>query len=54
MKKVKVFHLSPRSESVENAIDCEIARDCVNRANEVIYMYRNFRQEAHCYPQADI
>ena len=30
------------------------ARDYVNRANVVIYMYRNFRQEAHSYRQADI
>ena len=54
MKKVKLFRLSHWSESHENAIDCEIARDCVNRANEDIFMYRNFRQEAHSYPQADL
>ena len=53
-KKVKLFCLSHWSESDENAIDCEIARDCVNRANKVINMYKNFRQEAHSYPQADI
>ena len=55
-KKLKLFRLSLWSESDENAIDCEIARDCVNRANEVLCtdLYRNFRQEAHSYPQADI
>ena len=53
-KKVKLVRLSHWSESDENAIDCEIAYDCVNRANVVIYMHRNFRQEAHSYPQADI
>ena len=54
-KKVKGFRLSNWSDGDENTIDCEIARDCVNRGNVVIYiMYRNFRQEAHSYPQADI
>ena len=37
--------------------DCEIACDCVKRANVVLHVglcKRNFRQEAHSYPQADI
>ena len=38
MKKVKLFRLSHWSESDENAIDCEIACDCVKRANVVLYM----------------
>ena len=38
MKKVNLFCLSHWSESDENAIDCEIACDCVKRANVVLYM----------------
>ena len=35
--------------------DCEIACDCVKRANVVLHLgLCNFRQEAHNYPQADI
>ena len=44
MKKSETFHLSHWSESDENAIDCEIAGDCLKRANVVLYMW-NFRQE---------
>ena len=37
--------------------DCEIACDCVKRANVVLHVglcNENLRQEAHSYPQADI
>ena len=48
MKKVKFVHISNRSDSDENAIDFEIARDCVKRANVVFGQHkRNFRQDAH-------
>ena len=35
-KKVKLVRISHRSGSDENAIDCEIACDCVKRANDVV------------------
>ena len=36
MKKVKLVRVSHSSESDENAIFCEIACDCVKRANVVL------------------
>ena len=42
MKKVKLFRLSHWSERDENAIDCEIACDCVKRANVVLYYVKIF------------
>ena len=38
MKKVKLFRLSHWSNSDYNATLCEIACDCVKRANVVLYM----------------
>ena len=35
MKEVKLVRISHWSDSDENAIDCEIACDCVKRANMV-------------------
>ena len=53
-KKWNLFvSISHWSDSDENAIHCEIARDCVKRAN-VGLGRKKFRQEAHSYPQANI
>ena len=56
-QKMKKSRISHWSESDENAIDCEIACDCVKRANVVLHegpCKEIFRQKAHSYPQADI
>ena len=53
MKLVRIAHWS---DSDENAIHCEIACDCVKRANVILGLnyVKKFRQEANNYPQADI
>ena len=52
---MNLVRISCWSDSDENAIDCEIACDCVNRANVVLGLCKEiFRRDALTYPQADI
>ena len=53
LKKVTLVRIFHWSDGDENAIDCEIACDCVKRANVVVGLRKEFSR-GHSYPQADI
>ena len=53
-KKVKLVRISHWADSDENAIDFEIACDCVKRANVIVGRKEIFARTHTCYPQADI
>ena len=46
-KKVKLVRISHRSENDENAIDCEIACDCVKCANVVLVLRKGIFARTH-------
>ena len=54
MKKVNLIHISHWSDSDENAIDSEIAYDCVKRASVVVGLRKEIFVRTHSYPQADM
>ena len=47
LKKVKLVRISHWSENDKNAIDYEIARDCVKRANMVLSLHNFFFARTH-------
>ena len=53
-KKGKLVRISHWSDSDENATDCEIACDCVKRANVVVGLWKEIFTRTHSYPEADI
>ena len=53
-KKAKLVPISHWSDGDENAIDCEIACDCVRRANVVVGLRKEIFARTHSYSQADI
>ena len=53
-KKVKLGRISHWSDNDENATDCEIACDCVKRANVVVGLWKEIFARTHRYPEADI
>ena len=46
-KKVKLVRISDRSENDENGFDCEIACDCVKRANVVFGLRKEIFARMH-------
>ena len=47
MTKVKLVRISHWSDSDENAVDCEIACDCVKRGNVVVGLRKKFFARTH-------